>query len=158
MIYLFVPIPRPYNFRRKCTLQRRRVNSARHGTESILFLGPKIWDPVLSDIKLSQYLRFFKRKIKKWVLLQCQCQLSKIFLQHVGFIQWTPVKLTAHEWRRSFECFFDQCANKFLFVCQSVHIVSRNFLGKILSPVQWQSWRQLALCYYCRGYTKIFCV
>ena len=23
-------------------------------------------------------------------------------------------------------------------------------------PVQWQSWRQLALCYYCRGYTKIF--
>ena len=63
------------------------MNSARHGTESILFLGPKIWDVVASDIKLSQSLSIFKRNIKKWVPLQCPCRLCKIYLQHVGFIQ-----------------------------------------------------------------------
>ena len=84
---IFVPVSRPYNFRRNDTLQRRRVNSVRHGTESISFLGPKIWDLVPSDIKLSQSLSIFKRKIKKWVPLQCPCQLCKISLQRVGFIQ-----------------------------------------------------------------------
>ena len=57
---------------------------------SISFLGPKVWDLVPSDIKLSQSLSIFKRKIKKWVPLQCPCRLCKIYLQHVGFIQWTP--------------------------------------------------------------------
>ena len=66
---------------------RNIFNSVRHGTESVLFLGPKIWDLVPSDIKLSQSLSIFKRKIKKWVPLQCPCRLCKIYLQHVGFIQ-----------------------------------------------------------------------
>ena len=35
---IFVPFSRPYNFRRNDTLQRRRVNSVRHGTEFISFL------------------------------------------------------------------------------------------------------------------------
>ena len=86
---IFVPVSRPYNFRRNDTLQRRRVNSVRHGTESISFLGPKIWDLVPSDIKLSQSLSIFKRKIKKWVPLKCLWRLCKIYLQHVGFIQQT---------------------------------------------------------------------
>ena len=67
-------------------------------------------------------------------------------------------KLTAQVWRCSFEWFFDQCVNKCVYVCQFVHIDLRNSFGKIASPVQWQSWCQLALCYYCRGCTKIFCV
>ena len=33
---IFVPVSRPYNFRRNNTLQRRRVNSVRHGTESFI--------------------------------------------------------------------------------------------------------------------------
>ena len=84
---IFVPLSRPYNFRRNDTLQRRRVNSIRHDTESVSFLGPKIWDLVPSDIKLSQSLSIFKRKIKKWVPLQCPCWLCNIYLQDVGFIQ-----------------------------------------------------------------------
>ena len=34
---IFVPVSRPYNFRRNDTLKRRRVSSVRHGTESISF-------------------------------------------------------------------------------------------------------------------------
>ena len=84
---IFVPVSRPYNFCRNDTLQRRRVNAIRHDTESILFLGPNIQDLVPSDIKLSQSLSIFIRKIKKWVPLQCPCQFCKIYLQHIGFIQ-----------------------------------------------------------------------
>ena len=62
---IFVPVSGSYNFRRNDTLQRQRVNFIRHGTESISFLGPKIWDLVPSDIKLSPSLSIFKRKIKK---------------------------------------------------------------------------------------------
>ena len=79
---IFVPVSRPYNFHRNDTLQRRRVNSGRHGTKSVSFLGPKIWGLVPYDIKLSQSLSIFKRKIKTWVPLK-----FKIYLQHVGFIQ-----------------------------------------------------------------------
>ena len=77
---IIVPVSRPYNFHRSDTLQRRRVNSVRHGTELISFLGPKIWDLAPSDIKLSQSLSISKRKIKKWVILQCPCRLFKIYL------------------------------------------------------------------------------
>ena len=51
----------------------------------------KIWDLVPRDIKFSQYLSIFKRKIKKWVPLQCPCRLCKIYLQHVTelFMVWS---------------------------------------------------------------------
>ena len=86
---IFVPVLLPYNFRRNDTLQRQRLNSARHGTDSISFFGPKLW----------------------------------IVYQSYG-------KLTAQEWRRSFECFFDQWVNKCVCVCQFVHIDLRNSFGK----------------------------
>ena len=83
---VFVSVSHPYNFRRNDTLQIRRANSFIHGIESISFLGPMMWDLVLNDIKLSQSLSIFKRKIKKWVPLQCPCRLCKTYLQHVGFM------------------------------------------------------------------------
>ena len=132
-----MPVSRPYNFCRNDTLQRRRVNSARHGTESISFLGPKKWDLGPSNIKLTQFLSIFKRKI--WVPLQCQYRLCKIYLQHVGFIQWTPENsqhrngtafLSAKLQRRSFGCFFDQFLNKCVCVYKFVRIYFRNSFGK----------------------------
>ena len=84
---IFVPVSRPNTFHRNYRLQRRRVNSVTYGSESVSFLGPNIWDLVPSDIKSSQSLSIFKRKIKKWVPLQCPCRLCKIYLQHVGFMQ-----------------------------------------------------------------------
>ena len=34
----------PYDFRNNNLFKRKRVNSVWHGTESISYLGPKIWD------------------------------------------------------------------------------------------------------------------
>ena len=40
----FVSKTSSYNLRRNNTFERHRVHSVYHGTESLSFLGPKIWD------------------------------------------------------------------------------------------------------------------
>ena len=67
-------------------LNRRRVNSARYGTESVSFLAPKIWDISPLEIKNSETLNAFKAKIKNWVPQECPCRLCKTYVSQVGFI------------------------------------------------------------------------
>ena len=67
-------------------LTRRRVNSVRYGTETVSFLAPKIWDILPKDIKDSESLDIFKRKIKKWIPSECPCRLCKTYVPQLGFI------------------------------------------------------------------------
>ena len=55
----------PFNLRRNSSFSVRQVHSVYHGTESLSFLGPKIWELVPEDIKQSECLEIFKNKIKK---------------------------------------------------------------------------------------------
>ena len=64
-----------YNLRRNNTFERRQVYSAYHGTESLSFLGPKIWDLVTLELKLLETLEVFKLKIKKRISFECPCRL-----------------------------------------------------------------------------------
>ena len=57
-----------------------------NGTESLSFLGPKIWELVSEDAKQSVSLEVFKNKIKKWVPSKCPCRLFRVYLQKIGFI------------------------------------------------------------------------
>ena len=68
------------------TLSIRQVSSVYHGTESLSFLGPKIWKLVPSEIKQSESLEIFKKRIKKWIPFQCPCKLCQIYLPGLGFI------------------------------------------------------------------------
>ena len=61
---IFVERNNNYSVRRNNVLTRRRVNSVRYGTETVSFLAPKIWDILLKEIKDSESLDIFKRKIK----------------------------------------------------------------------------------------------
>ena len=64
---LFAPKVSPYELRNNNSFKRRRVNSVWHGTESVSYLGPKIWDLVPIETKESESLNGFKFKIKRWV-------------------------------------------------------------------------------------------
>ena len=44
-----------------------QVHSIFHGTESISYLGPKIWDIFPEEFKNSKSLSSFKESIKMWV-------------------------------------------------------------------------------------------
>ena len=74
-----------YNLRRDNTFERRQVHSVYHGTESLSFLGPKIWDLVPLELKQLESLEVFKLKIKKWIPLECPCRLCQTYIQQVGF-------------------------------------------------------------------------
>ena len=57
-----------------------------YGTESLLFLGPKIREPVTLEIKSSYSLGEFKKKFKSWIPENCSCRICKTYLYHIGFI------------------------------------------------------------------------
>ena len=83
---ILVPKISLYNFRRNNTFERRQVHSVYHGTESLSFLGPKIWDLVSLELKQLESLEVFKLKIKKWIPFECPCRLCRTYIQQVGFV------------------------------------------------------------------------
>ena len=82
----FVSKSSSYNLRRNDTFEKRILHSVYHGTESLLFLGPKIWDLVPVELKQSETLYSIKLKIKNWVLFECPCRICKTYIQQVGFL------------------------------------------------------------------------
>ena len=77
-----------YNLRTNSSFAVRPVHSVYHGTESLSFLGPKIWELVPEDAKQSESLEIFKKTIKQWVpsSSRCPCRLCRIYLQNIGFV------------------------------------------------------------------------
>ena len=62
----FVPKTSSYNLRRNDTFEKRKVHSVYHGTESLSFLGSKLWDLVPVELKQLETLYSFKLKMKNW--------------------------------------------------------------------------------------------
>ena len=77
--------PPTYNLRTRQELYSRNPKTVRYGTETISFLGPKIWAIVPQTIKNCASLSSFKINIRKWKP-DCPCRLCTFFLKHVGFI------------------------------------------------------------------------
>ena len=67
-----------YNLGRNDNFEKRKVHSVYQGTESLSFLGPKIWDLVPVELKQPETLYFFKLKIKNWVLLNVYEEYVKL--------------------------------------------------------------------------------
>ena len=72
---LFAPKMSSYDLRNNNSFKRRRVKSVWHGTESVSYLGPKIWDLVPNEIKESKSLNALKFKIKRGVSERCSCRI-----------------------------------------------------------------------------------
>ena len=75
-----------YNLRDDRYFESRKVRSVYHGTESLSFLGPKIWDLVPCELKRAESLDIFKAKIKQFTFSECPCRLCKTFVPNLGFI------------------------------------------------------------------------
>ena len=56
------------------------------GTESLAYLGPKIWAIVHDDFKSITSLKSFKMKIKQWNSDNCPCKLCKLYIAGVGYL------------------------------------------------------------------------
>ena len=78
LIEIFVPKISSYNLRKNNTFEKRKVHSVYHGTESLSFLGSKIWDLVPLDLK--------QLEIRTWIPFECSCRLCQTYIQQVGFL------------------------------------------------------------------------
>ena len=62
---LFQIVSSQYNLRRNTIFESHNVRTKKYGIQTLSYLGPKIWEQVPSDVKLSSSLNIFKEKIKK---------------------------------------------------------------------------------------------
>ena len=82
---IFAQTRQHYNFRQNRDFRIHFVKSVHHGSESICYLGPKIWETVPAKIKEANSLNSFKIEIRKWVPQSCPYRLCKQYISGVGF-------------------------------------------------------------------------
>ena len=75
-----------YNLRNNVHFITPQIRTVYHGSESISFLGPKIWNILPDRLKNATSLEVFKIKIKKWKPQNCPCRLCRAYVQNVGFV------------------------------------------------------------------------
>ena len=75
-----------YNTRNRSTFNSRPVGTVLHYTESLSYLGPKIWKFVPTDMKILSSLTAFNKAIKQWKPHSCSCRLSRIYIYQIGFV------------------------------------------------------------------------
>ena len=75
-----------YNLRAQRDFYSRRIHTVHFGEDSIAFLAPKIWDIVPTEIKEAGSIAQFKKRIKKWIPIDCPCRLCKKYVPNLGYI------------------------------------------------------------------------
>ena len=86
MCELFNEANVPYNLRQDVSFRSYNVKTVLYGTETLSYLGPKIWNLVPSDIRDCATEPIFRQKIKKWKLDTCPCRLCKVCIPNLGFM------------------------------------------------------------------------
>ena len=75
-----------YNLRHVSEFSRLMVKGLFHGTESISYLGPKIWDILPERLKNIKNLEHFKKENNTWKPDNCSCRLCKTYIESLGFL------------------------------------------------------------------------
>ena len=58
-------------------LLHHRPNQTNFGTNCLRALGPKIWNGLPNEMKSAQNIHIFKRLIKEWDGVQCNCNVCQ---------------------------------------------------------------------------------
>ena len=75
-----------YNLRHWTYFDVPKVETVNPGSESVGYLGPKIWEVIPIHIKELDIIGKFKVPIKKWKSGTSPCRLWKVYLQNIGYI------------------------------------------------------------------------
>ena len=66
-------------------LRLPKVKKTTYGIENIQYRDCHLWSSLPREIKDSNALAEFKRKIKSWDGNTCICKLCKVFIKDLGF-------------------------------------------------------------------------
>ena len=83
---IFVERTETYNLRSGNTLQLPKARTTTFGIESVSFLGQRLWHALPESFKQSENLAEFKRKIRNWKGLDCNCRLCKKYIADLGYL------------------------------------------------------------------------
>ena len=75
-----------YSLRSESHLRLPKVKTTVYGIENIQYRGRHLWSSLPREIKDSNTLAEFKRKIKSWDGSTCICRLCKVFIKDLGFL------------------------------------------------------------------------
>ena len=75
----------PNNLRQRSQFHIPPVRTIVSGTESIKYLGPKIWELIPDEMKKLESLWEFKRAVN-WKPTSCPCRLCKQYFYGIGFL------------------------------------------------------------------------
>ena len=71
MLDLFKEGTLPYNLRHSLIRGFCKIETVRYGTETITYLGTKVWSIIPDNIRESASLETFRQKIKLWKPNSC---------------------------------------------------------------------------------------
>ena len=83
---IFVKKHSPYGLRSCHNLLLPQARTTCCGLETTSFLGSRLWQKLPNDIKQSDTLSSFKRRIKTWKGDECNCRVCRPFVAQVGFL------------------------------------------------------------------------
>ena len=78
--------PLTCNLRFQSEFATRPIRTVHYGSNSLRFLGTKIWEIVQSELKRCERADVFKSKIREWQLHNCPCRLNDTYIHQIGFI------------------------------------------------------------------------
>ena len=55
-------------------------------TESVGYLGPKIWNILPETLQNATSLQEFKQNVKTWAPDNCPCRLCRTYIPNLGFL------------------------------------------------------------------------
>ena len=82
----------PYNLRHVSDFSRPMVKSVYRGTESISYLGPKLWGILPEKLQSIEDLENFEKEIKTWKPDNCQVGCAKFTLKAQDFTNFSKVQ------------------------------------------------------------------
>ena len=76
----------PFNLRKFSEFARPIVKTVYQGSESMSYLGRKIWDTLPEKLMNMDNPETLKKEIKAWKPNNCPCRLCKVYIEGVGFL------------------------------------------------------------------------
>ena len=64
----------------------RPKKTVHYGLNSLAYLGPRIWELLPNNLKISESVEAFKSKIKSWIPENYPCRICKPYIYQMGFI------------------------------------------------------------------------
>ena len=75
-----------YELRQRSQFNISSVHSVFSGTESLIFLGPKIWALIRNEMKQLESLWKLRKEIKQWKPKSCLCRFCKRCIHRIRFL------------------------------------------------------------------------